>query len=284
MSVSAKTPATVGSAPWKADFLSDIGKMESPEFVFSSLQPSDDKKASTPYVPRARTCIFRGMWAELPENKHNEAPMNDRVYESDLLTLTTDVRMAKVPQIMASCRGHGDVSQSQGSGGGGPVEAVFWAKETKTQWRFRGGTYIVGPDIEGPEAGTSSGIATVKHEIGERMRVLKEEGKKDWSWEKELTAHFGGLAPYMRGTFRNPPPGTPVSQVPEDKNLKIGQQVHDLNDETARKNFRVLIIKPEVVELCDLSDQERPRRYVWNYVGVDSGVDNGEWTKEELWP
>lgn len=112
--------------------------MDSPEFVFTSLHPADSKDSPVPYVPRARTCIFRGMWTELPENKHNDAPRNERVYESDLLTLTTDVRMAKVPEIFASSSGHGNVGQSQGSGGGGPVEAVFWAKEVMTQWRFRG--------------------------------------------------------------------------------------------------------------------------------------------------
>jgi pyridoxamine 5'-phosphate oxidase len=259
-----------------------ISKMESPEFVFSSLQPSKDSNASTPYLPRARTCVFRGMWAELPENDRNKAPLNDRVYESDLLTLTTDVRMAKIPQIMASCRGHGNKSQSQGSGGGGPVEAVFWMKDVMTQWRIRGEAYVIGQDIEGPESDKSSGSAVVKHEVGERMRVLKEDGKKDWSWAKELTAHFGNLSPGMRGSFKNPPPGTPVSMLPDDKNLRLGQQVTDLHDETARKNFRVIIIKPEEVEQIDLTDPETARRWLWKYCGSEG--DLGEWTKEELWP
>jgi pyridoxamine 5'-phosphate oxidase len=177
--------------------------MDSPEFVFTSLHPTESKDSPVPYVPRARTCIFRGMWAELPENKHNDAPMNDRVYESDLLTITTDVRMAKVPEIFASSQGHGDESQSQGSGGGGPVEAVFWIKDVMTQWRIRGEAYIVGQDIEG-SGEESSGTRTVKSKIGKRMRVVKEEGKDSWSWSKELTAHFGNLNPAMRGTFKNP--------------------------------------------------------------------------------
>ncbi len=99
--------------------------MDSPEFVFTSLHPAPNKDSPVPYVPRARTCIFRGFFAELPENKHNEAPQNERVFESDLLTLTTDVRMQKVPEIFGSSAGKGSVDQSQGSGGGGPVEAVF---------------------------------------------------------------------------------------------------------------------------------------------------------------
>jgi len=141
------------------------------------------------------------MWGELPENKHNDCPQNERVYESDMLTLTSDVRMAKIPDIFASSQGHGDVSQSQGSGGGGPVEAVFWIKGAMTQWRIRGDAYIVSEDIEG-SGEESSGARTVKSKIGERMRVVKEEGKDSWSWGKELTAHFGNLSPWMRGSFK----------------------------------------------------------------------------------
>lgn len=146
--------------------------MDSPEFVFTSLHAAESKGSPVPYVPRARTCIFRGFFAELPENKHNEAPRNDRVFESDMLTLTTDVRMAKVPEIFSSSAGKGGVDQSQGSGGGGPVEAVFWCKEVMTQWRIRGDAYVLGNDIEG-SGEESSGTRTVKSKVGERMRVVK---------------------------------------------------------------------------------------------------------------
>jgi pyridoxamine 5'-phosphate oxidase len=283
MSASSKTPASVGPAPWKPLFQTHISKMDSPEFVLASLQPSDDPKAPTPFIPRARTCIYRGMWAELPENKHNEAPQNDKVYESELLTLTTDVRMAKVPELFASSRGHGDVSQSQGSGGGGPFEAVFWVKEVMTQWRIRGEAYVVGPDVE-TAGGEDSGVNTMKHKIGERMRVVKEEGKKDWSWEKEVTAHFGNLSPGMRGSFKNPPPGSPVSKVPEDKALALGQQVTDLHDEVTRKNFRVVILRPDEVEQVDLTVPDKARRWKWTFVGNGSSEGKDGWEKEELWP
>ena len=229
------------------------------------------------------------MWAELAENKHNEAPKNDRVYESDLPTFTTDVRMAKIPEIFASSQGHGEVAQSQGSGGGGPVEAVFWVKDAMTQWRFRGEAYIVGQDIEG-EGGGSSGTRLVKHKIGERMRVVREEGKGGWSWDKEVTAQFGNLSPGMRGSFKNPVPGSPVSIPPADKALALGQQVTDLNDEVARRNFRVCIIKPDEVEQVDLSVPDKARRWKYTYAGPNGGHPEqqgekiGEWKKEELWP
>ncbi|KAA8570817.1 hypothetical protein EYC84_000209 [Monilinia fructicola] len=191
------------------------------------------------------------------------------------------LRFSLVLRVM----GHGEVEQSQGSGGGGPVEAVFWVKEAMTQWRFKGEAYIVGQDIEG-SGQESSGTRTVKTKIGERMRVVKEDGKEDWSWAKEITAHFGNISPGMRGSFKNPIPGTPVSQPPSDPNWSLGQKVSDLNDEIARKNFRVVIIKPIEVEQLDLSVPDKARRWRFTYVGPngDDGENIGEWKKEELWP
>ncbi|CAL3963088.1 unnamed protein product, partial [Diplocarpon coronariae] len=42
-------------------------------------------------------------------------------------------------------------------------------------------------------------------------------------------------------SFKNPAPGTPIGSQPEG--LGLGQKVSDLEDEVARKNFRVVIIK-----------------------------------------
>ena len=190
-----------GSAPWKPLFLTHISKMESPEFTMGSLATAPSG-SSTPYVPRVRTLIYRGMFGELPENKHNTAPKNPRVYESDMPTFTTDVRMSKVPEIFGSSAGHGKVEQSQGSGGGGPIEAVWWDGGVKTQWRVRGEAYVIGPDIEG-QGEESSGARTVKSELGKRLRIVGEN-TKEWSWAKELTAHFGNLSPMMRGKLISP--------------------------------------------------------------------------------
>lgn len=229
------------------------------------------------------------MWAALPENKHYDGPKNEKVYESDLLTLTSDVRMAKIPEIFASSAGHGEVAQSQGSGGGGPVEAVFWIKDTMTQWRFRGEAFVVGEDIEGVGE-QSAGVRTVKSKIGARMRVVDEEKKDSWSWATEVTHHFGNLSPGMRGSFKNPSPGTPVSLPPTEKGVALGQKVTGLEDDIARKNFRVIIIRPDEVEQLDLTEPDKARRWKYTYVGPDGGhagqrgENVGEWKKEELWP
>lgn len=92
------------------------------------------------------------------------------------------------------------------------------------------------------------------------------------------------------GSFKNPPPGTPVGKPVEDGKLGLGQKVDDLEDPVARENFRVVIIRPEVVEQLDLSEPDKARRWRFTYVG--SGEEEskegaeviGEWKKEELWP
>jgi pyridoxamine 5'-phosphate oxidase len=174
--------------------------MDSPEFVFSSLHAvPEGQKSPTPYLPRARYCIMRGFWSELPENKHNNAPMNPRVYESEMPAFTTDVRMNKPIELFASSSGHAkDASQAQGSGGGGPCEAVWWIKECQVQWRMKGEAFVVGNDVEGEEK-ESSGVRTLKSEVGSRMRVVDAEKEGEWSWKRELTGHFGNNSPGLRG-------------------------------------------------------------------------------------
>lgn len=202
---STSSSASPQPAPWKSQFNEHMQKMDSPEFVFSSLHPAP-KDSPVPYLPRARYVIFRGFWAELPENKHNEAPKNERNYESELFTFTSDVRMNKPLEIFASSSGHAkDESQAQGSGGGGPCEAVWWVKEVMTQWRVKGEAFVIGEDMEGDgeQSKESSGVRTVKSEVGSRMRIVKDEGKDKWSWKTELVGHFGNLPPGTRGECLN---------------------------------------------------------------------------------
>lgn len=258
-------------APWRALFLSHVSKMGSPEFVFSTLHATEDASSTVAYEPRARYCVYRGMWAQLPVNELNTAPQNERVYASDLLTLTTDARMAKVPEVFG--RGAEGRHEASGSGGGGPVEAVFYIRETMTQWRFKGKAYIVGPDIEDS---SSPGAEMVKRQVGELMRA-EGHGGGNWSWATELTAHFGNLSPGMRGSFKNPAPGRPVLAPPPEPGLGLGQKVSDLHDVIARANFRVVIIAPDEVDQVDLSDAARVRRWQFRYVG-------GAWQEEEVWP
>lgn len=275
------------AAPWRAKFLSDVDKMDQPSFTFTSLHPVSSSSSAP--APRGRTCIYRGLWATLPHNDKNKAPRNPPAYESDLPVLTTDARMDKVPEIFASGGGGGGVQQTSGSGGGGSVEAMFWAASTGTQWRIRGHAWVLAPgDIDS----SSAGAEAVKEALRARMRDAGSGGAgAEWTWEKEIVGHFGNLSPGMRGSFKNPSPGTPRANEPgpgEGLGQKVGDEL--LEDEVARRNFRVVVIVPDEVDLCDLSDAQDPRRWLYTFVGPEAkttkpgGVIEGDWEKVEVWP
>jgi hypothetical protein len=228
------------------------------------------------------------MFAELPPNHRNDREKNPHVYESDMPTFTTDVRTQKVLDLFSSSAGHGDEGQCKGTGGGGPVEAAFWIKEVMTQWRIRGVAYLIGPDVEDTVGDESSGVRTVKSELGKRMRIVpgKEAAKHNWSWQRELDAQFGNLSPGMRGSFKNPPPGVPVGEQHEDIEMErqhaLGMKAAT-DDKLALENFRVVVIVPNEVEAVDLTNPDQSRRWKYTFVRGEEGSMN-EWKMQELWP
>ncbi|KAK5944766.1 hypothetical protein PMZ80_001966 [Knufia obscura] len=288
--MSAHHPTVVSEAPWKADFESHLEKIGGPsaEFYLATVTPEG--------APRVRTCIHRGFWAQLPENKHNELPKNPAIYQSDCPVFTNDARMEKTYHIFATGKGKGDREQSKsGTGGGGPVEAVYWVKDTMTQWRVRGKAWLVAADdVEGgTDEAQNSGTVTVKAQVGRYMRPVGDHATKnsEWSWKNEVENHFENLSPGMRGTFRNPPPGHPLSEG-KGEGEELGQKVgHLADDELARKNFRVVIITPEEVERVDLSDPEKSKRWIYTLSQESGGQGGGdeskpsqEWDVTETWP
>ncbi|KAI3398798.1 hypothetical protein diail_8489 [Diaporthe ilicicola] len=288
--------SNLGAAPWRAQFLDHVSKLDSPVFTFSSLHPGAGSAppASTVQVePRARTCVYRGMWASIPWNDKNAAPRNPGAFESDCLTLTTDARMAKVPELFGSgptSPASASSSSSSSSGGGGPVEAMFWVPETGTQWRVRGHAWVLAHGDVGDAE--SPGARAARDAISARMRRTgrgQEEG--EWTWEKEVVGQFGNLSPGMRGSFKNPPPGTPRAGEPgpgEGLGQKVGDEL--LGDEVARRNFRVVVVVPDEVDTWDGKDPDNQRRWVYTYVGPDAKATRpgGQviegWEKVEVWP
>ncbi|ETS83267.1 hypothetical protein PFICI_05143 [Pestalotiopsis fici W106-1] len=294
------------AAPWRSLFIEHIEAMKSPEFTLSTIRkvPSSSPQAKQlgaiqtgdgfAHIPRARTCIFRGMWAGLNANPKNDAPLNPELYDSELLTFTTDVRMDKMPELWGAAAAADEMvpgtdggSKLDGTGGGGPVEAVFWAEDAMVQWRVRGRAYVLGPDVDQETSKPTRELLRDRMRKRDSQHASGQEA--EWSWTREVTAHFGNLSPGMRGTFRNPPPGRPVN-LPVGDGLGLGQKVADLGDEIARRNFRVVVIVPEEVDRCDLSDPARGRRWLYRFVGADGKpespgghVEDG-WEKVETWP
>ena len=225
------------------------------------------------------------MFAELPENKHNDGPKNPRVFESDMPTCTTDVRTDKVQDLVSTGPGHGAPEQAKGSGGGGPVEAVFWVKgkglgkdkDIMVQWRIRGDAFLLAGDMENDHE-QSSGVRTVKSKVGERMRAVPGADTAKWSWQREIDGQWGNLSPGMRGSFKNPLPGSKKSEHQPEPGYAVGLK-SGAEDEEAKKNFRVVVIRPFEVEMLDLKDSADPRRFKHTF-----SEKEGEWTTEELCP
>jgi pyridoxamine 5'-phosphate oxidase len=280
-------PLSPAAAPWKAAFDSHLQKLGSaPEFSLATVNHEG--------FPRARTCIHRGFWTVLPKNSHNDQPKNPALFESDCPTLSTDARMSKVYDIFATSRGKGTQEQSRaGTGGGGPVEAVYWVKETMTQWRIRGQCWIIASDdVEAPGEGDmqNSGTVTMKAVLQRYMRRKQDGPSGEWSWKREVENHFGNLSPGMRGSFKNPPPGQLLADN-VGTGEKMGQKAElDLKKEDlARKNFRVAVITPEQVEQLDLSDPAKNQRWIWTLEsqGHAGDAEEGkalEWKMVEIWP
>ncbi|KAF7596385.1 hypothetical protein BBP40_002129 [Aspergillus hancockii] len=251
-------------APWRTLFQSHLTDNSSTSFTLSTVSHDAENKP----VPRSRTCEFRGFW---PAPKLHESAVkaledqgvgqNPAVYESDMLSLTTDIRMEKVRELASS---------------GNVIEGMFWLADVGNQWRVRGQAFVIGD----PKGGKLEERAR-----GEIERGMRESGDvSEWSWEREVTTYFANHSPAMRGSFRNPPPGTPRSQGPADPALELNQKVEDLQDPVARRNFRVVVIRPEEVERLDLSDLQNVRRVKWTFVQAGNKDGKGEWVETELWP
>ncbi|OJJ76984.1 hypothetical protein ASPBRDRAFT_112346 [Aspergillus brasiliensis CBS 101740] len=222
-------------------------------------------------LPRSRTVEFRGFFPTL--NLHSSAiqslkdqhiGLNPDIYESEMIALTTDKRMEKVQELESS---------------GGVVEAVFWLREVGNQWRVRGKGVIIGDDIQGEKEREARGFVERGLRRKDTTTTGDGDGDGEWNWDRQVDMYFANHSPGMRGSFKNPPPGTPRSQQPENPELKLGQKVEDLKDKVARENFRVVVIRPEEVERLDINDPSNPIRTRWTAVR-----DGEEWEEVDLWP
>ncbi|PWW76562.1 hypothetical protein C7212DRAFT_319857 [Tuber magnatum] len=191
--------------------------------------------------------IYRGLLASLPPNAQNPlSNHNPPLYTSHLPTFTTDSRMTKTSELLSTLK----PGESTGTSVGDYVEAMFWFESTQNQWRMRGRTYLLAEeDVDETPAITD---VLERHLVSRNTGTLSEGEKEKWTWKKEVQMHFANLTPALRGSFANPPPGTPVSLGDNGgaiKGVKIQNEEVMSEDGTvavARRNFRVGVVVPEV--------------------------------------
>lgn len=175
-------------APWQ-DLLNDhLSQSSSSEFTLATAAYDATKKR---HVPRARVCGFRGFFpnpqlhpSAVDALKTQGDGINPDVYESDMFSFTTDVRMEKTGQIQPG---------SSESDAGNEVEMVFWLKDVGSQWRIKGIGFVIGDqDGGGVEDKAREGIQ-------KGLRVRSEDGRGEWTWERQVTTYFANHTPILRG-------------------------------------------------------------------------------------
>ncbi|KAI9368457.1 pyridoxamine 5'-phosphate oxidase-domain-containing protein, partial [Aspergillus egyptiacus] len=183
---------TLPPAPWRKLFLASVERSKSSSFSLGTVAYNAQNKP----IPRSRTVEFRGFWPKPASSLHPSAieslkkqniGENPDIYESDLLSITTDARMGKVPQLADS----DDV-----------VEGVFWFEEASAQWRVRGRAYAVGAPSK-PDGGIGEEEREARERIQKRMRLregVRPDGEevKKWDWDRQVTIYFANHSPVMR--------------------------------------------------------------------------------------
>lgn len=167
-------------------------------------------KAANRYRPRARTCVLRGYFAELEipqidtdwilrdaKARHDPAReaavrpqdlgLNPHIFESDLLTFTTDERMDKVSELAENDN----------------VEIVMWASETKLQWRISGRASVIGgnPDDEREANAREEIMHWLRDRPADENHESHPQAEKTWTFDREVLAHFSNMGPVMRGSY-----------------------------------------------------------------------------------
>jgi pyridoxamine 5'-phosphate oxidase len=198
------------------------GKKESLNFQLATI-----KSGPTPR-PAVRTVVFRGFVGETrDESPPPELPGGNPPAESSLFLVSTDALMAKV----------GELEQSSGV-----FEVCWWHAGTNQQIRFNGTAHVYRNSPEDfPEA--------------HLKRYIRVQGDREWSWEKERERVWTAHKPGMRGSFRNPPPGT---ELDDEKKKRLQVVELDSNDngpdaQEAKDRFCLLVMEVTEIEILDLS-------------------------------
>jgi hypothetical protein len=216
----------LSNPPWKKEIIEilqknlDDGNKSSLHFTLATI-----KRGSIPR-PAARTVVFRGFVGESKVSGHSESlPGGNPPAESSLILVSTDALMSKV----------GELEESNGV-----FEVCWWHAGTNQQIRFNGTAHVYRKDgkVSFPE----------KH----LNRYIRTQG--DWKWEHEWHRLWTSHRPAMRGSFRNPAPGTPLNPEKEKKLkvLELGPEDEGAEACEAKTRFSMLVLEVEQLEILSL--------------------------------
>jgi len=216
---------TLSNPPWK-QLLKDIlqknldnGRTDSLFFNLATIRLAGEHSR-----PSVRTVGYRGFVGE----DNGKYPGANPPAESSLILVSTDISMSKVGELERS---------------NGVYEVCWWHAGTNQQIRFSGTAHVYrrNPTVEFPESRC--------------RRYISVAGDKEWTWERERERLWMAHTPRLRGTFRNPPPGTPLNS--EEKRLKLQNVNLDPDDDgeegrEAKDRFALLVLEISELEILDL--------------------------------
>lgn len=177
-------PPSNHRAPWRSILDAHLEQTAGYEFNIATV----GRDAHGRPVPRVRTCGCRGFFPELELHPKGQQAMDEQVedggnpsvYESDMLSFTTDIRMEKLGQLEES--GHA-------------IEAMFWLTDIMAQWRVKGRAYAIG----GPQKDEAEQLSRQEAAKGLRVKSDANGDTATWTWERAVTKYFANHSPIMRG-------------------------------------------------------------------------------------
>ncbi|GAA5976157.1 hypothetical protein JCM10908_005401 [Rhodotorula pacifica] len=230
--------------------------------------------------PRVRYVVHRGFVNERrkegdgSQNLIQDDNKNDLI--SDKLVVTTDARSPKAHQLAEQPR----------------VELAWWMAATQHQFRIVGKAYIY-PSSSFPTHDGASSVADSSSSSKSDTKLSFPFPQKQlapyegFSWEDERIRQFRKLSPELRASFYRPVPGTKLADTDvkmEDLPEKLPEGVEEAEGEEqkkqveqALKNFALIVIDAEEVDLVDLGSMPNTRT-LWTC------RDGSEWKEEDLVP
>jgi len=226
------TEHTLSNPPWKklvTDILQknlDEGHKESLNFNLATIKPGPKPR------PAVRTVVFRGFVGETrDENPSSKLPGGNPPSESSLFLVSTDALMAKV----------GELEQS-----GGAFEVGWWHAGTNQQIRFNGTAHLYR---------RNSAIPFPEAHLKEYIRTSGQ-----WTWDAERDRIWKSHRPGMRGSFRNPHPGTPMNAEKKKKLqvVELDEEDDGLDAREAKDRFTLVVLEVLEIEILDLDPPPVP--------------------------
>ena len=220
---------SLSNPPWKKTVLEilqknlDHGHKESLNFQLATIKPGPKPR------PAVRTVVFRGSVGETRgDSPPAQLPVGNPPAESSLFLVSTDVLMAKV----------GELEQTNGV-----FEVCWWHAGTNQQIRFNGIAHVYRRNGQGefPES--------------HLKRYIQIQGDQEWTWDKEHERLWTAHKPGMRGSFRNPPPGSELDELKKKKLqvVELDSEDNGPDAQEAKGRFSLVVMEVNEVEILDLS-------------------------------